>query len=125
MATTRTCRRCNGSKVYILASGAPGPCFNCWGQGVVTVYTSAEKSQMVRESQQEDAAREVVTQRAGQIAPPAGVTAYDFPTIVRAGFNSLRDHEPERLAKLYASLDAGRVDDVVRALYEYRVAVAS
>ncbi|MFE1425418.1 hypothetical protein ACFW6C_07600 [Streptomyces fungicidicus] len=42
-----------------------------------------------------------------------------------AGFERLAEREPTRLEKLYRSLDAGRLDDVVHALYAYWTAKPS
>lgn len=40
-------------------------------------------------------------------------------TRVRYGFNKLEKQESERLPKLYASVNAGRIDDVIDALIKY------
>lgn len=120
MSHQRTHRYCGGKGEVPRASGLPGFCFACNGTGKITVYSAAEKAAKRARQDRWDATRELVRAHARKVTAPAGVSSLVFSLDVRAGFENLGEREPERLEKLYASLDAGRIDDVVYALYTYR-----
>jgi hypothetical protein len=120
MSYQRAHRYCGGKGEVPRASGIPGFCFACNGTGKITVYTAAEKAVRQAERSRWDSTRELVRSHARKITAPDGVPSLTFSLDVRAGFETLAEREPDRLEKLYASLDAGRIDDVVYALYEYR-----
>lgn len=124
MSYQRTHRYCGGKGEVPRSSGLPGHCFGCNGTGQITVYTAAEKAARKAKSERWEATRELVRAHARKIQAPAGVSSLTFSLDVRAGFENLGEREPQRLERLYASLDAGRVDDVVYALYNYRTAKA-
>lgn len=125
MSYQRTHRYCDGKGEVPRASGMPGYCFGCEGTGRVTVYTAAERAARQAKRDRWESARALVEKRARKLSAPAGVTALTFRLDVVAGFDTLGEREPERMEKLYASLDAGRTDDVVYALYAYRRATAA
>jgi len=125
MSYQRKHRYCGGKGFIRLASGADGHCFGCKGTGMQTVYTVAERSAKRAKRERWEDARKLVGTQARRMSPPPGVPALVFRLDVVAGFDSLGEQEPERMEKLYASLDAGRADDVVRALYAYRVTMRS
>jgi hypothetical protein len=125
MSHQRTHRYCGGKGEVPRASGIPGYCFGCKGTGKITVYIAAEKASLRAKQERWDSTRELVRAHARKLPAPEGVSSLTFSLDVRAGFENLAEREPERLVKLYASLDAGRLDDVVYALYAYRTAAAS
>lgn len=125
MSHQRTHRYCGGKGEVPRASGLPGFCFGCNGTGKLTVYTAAEKAARQAKRDRWESARALIEKRARKLSAPEGVTALTFRLDVVAGFDTLGEREPDRLEKLYASLDAGRIDDVVYALYAYRQAVVA
>lgn len=99
--------------VFIRQNGMPDVCYPCGGTGFIKVYTKEEKSQIEAAKKERYDALCSVKARAKEIG------WYPYQDSVRDGFEKLATEEPERLPKLYASLRAGRIDDVVRALDAY------
>lgn len=122
MSHQRTHRYCGGKGEVPRSSGLPGFCFGCNGTGKIPVYTAAEKAAQKAKQERWESTRALVEKHARKIPAPEGVYALTFRLDAVAGFDTLGEREPERLEKLYASLDAGRIDDVVYALYAYRIA---
>jgi hypothetical protein len=122
MSHQRTHRYCGGRGFITLASGAPGHCFACNGTGKLTVYTAAEKAAQRAKRDRWESARSLIESHARKMTAPAGVSSMTFRLDTVAGFDALGEREPARMERLYTSLDAGRLDDVVRALYAYRTA---
>lgn len=120
MSDLRTHRYCNGKGEVPRVSGAPGHCFGCHGTGTITVYTAAEKAAKRAEAKRFDEARDLVREHAKTMTPPKGVSRLVVSYEVAAAIETLSGREPERMSRLYASLDAGHLDDVVYALYAYR-----
>ncbi|WP_086559924.1 hypothetical protein [Streptomyces africanus] len=125
MSHQRTHRYCGGKGEVPRTSGMPGYCFGCEGTGKITVYTAAEKAARQAKRERWESARALVEKHARTVQAPEGVRALVFRHEVVAGFDTLGEREPQRMEKLYASLDAGRIDDVVYALYEYRQSTAA
>jgi hypothetical protein len=94
-----------------------------WGWTLVSDTTADDKDDTTDE--RFEAARETVQARALEITPPQGVAPRMFSDLVAIGFVKLASRQPSRLTKLYASLDAGRTDDVVYALYSYMKALSA
>lgn len=109
--------RCKGTGGFELANGNVVPCASCCGRGFLIIYTAAEKAERKAAWDRRYATLDIIKRRAAEISEgePRG-----FADVVRQGFGMLADREPERLERLYASLDAGRLDDVIRALVAYR-----
>jgi hypothetical protein len=116
----RKCGRCKGSGVYQLPNGDYGHCFGCatteGSAGRVTVRTGDDKRTHDDNMRFVYSFLPVLRQRATAIAA-ADAPAYS--TWAKEGLWALVKREPERLTKLRESVDAGRVDDVIRALAAY------
>lgn len=117
----RTHGRCKGTGGFELANGNVVPCAGCSARGYLVVYTAAEKAANQAAWDRRNAALDAIKKRAATMAADMpGSAGAIFPQVVKAGFSQLEGREPERLEKLYESIDTGRIDDVVRALYRYR-----
>lgn len=114
MATTVTtkCKRCNGTGVWM----GRGECFGCNMAGVRTHirYTATEKAEKDARQARVSAVRNAIWSWAE--ANLSKLDRWD----AQDGYIALRDREPERFEKLLASVEAGRLEDVVRALVAYR-----
>lgn len=119
MSYQRTHRYCNGTGEVPRASGMPGFCFACNGTGKITVYTAAEKAARKAEKDRWSNTRSLIEARARKIQAPEGVSQLTFRLDAVSGYDRLGEREPGRMIKLYESVAAGRIDDVVRALYAY------
>lgn len=125
MSYQRTHQYCGGKGFVRLASGAEGWCFKCDGTGMITVLTKEERAARMERQERWERTRALVDTHARTMAAPAGVSSLSFRLDAVAGFDALSEREPARLEKLYASISAGRVDDVVRALFAYRSSPAA
>jgi hypothetical protein len=106
----KQCGRCGGSRQF-----RGGTCFNCRGTGEVTVhvYTAEEKhANAVAFQRAQDALTALREFAAGELGREQG---YDMAT----AFGHLRDHAPERFAKLLTSVESGNVRPVATALLTY------
>lgn len=122
MARTIKHRYCGGQGWIRLVSGADATCQPCCGTGRIITRTKAEKAAIKASEARFNTAREVVRKHAATVSVPEGVLLRaSFPYLVVHGLEMLAEREPERLEKLYASLDSGRLTDVVQALYTYHV----
>ncbi|MFF8942852.1 hypothetical protein ACF1A5_11385 [Streptomyces sp. NPDC014864] len=117
MAGKRTHRYCGGKGWITLTSGAEATCQPCGGKGWTPVYTAAERAEMDAQRKRETKAAETCERRAREIA--TGSSRDGYVRVVQMGFWHLREHAPERFATMLRSLDAGRLDDVVKALHAY------
>lgn len=118
----RTHTRCKGTGGFELVNGNIVPCAGCCGRGYLIIYTAAEKAARKAAWEQRCKAQQMIKQHAAKMSEGmTGMLAVTFAEIARQGFGRLADREPERLSKLYASLAAGRLDDVVNALYHYKI----
>lgn len=123
--TENPCRRCSGTGTWGGVGGRGGWCFRCQGAGSVTYtrYTAQEKAEFKARWDRRMAALETVKAFAARLDESLGLTSAsregNHGSLSVWGFNRLADSEPERFDKMLASLDEGRVYDVVRALAEY------
>lgn len=120
MAGKRTHRYCGGKGWIRLRSGAEATCQPCGGKGWTPVYTAAERAEREAERKRLTDAVERCERRAREIA--TGLSRDGYVRVVQMGFWHLHQYAPERFAKMMRSLDAGRLDDVVRALHAYFLA---
>lgn len=121
MASKRKHSKCKGTGTYTQTTGHVTNCLGCT-DGYVTVYTPQEKVERESLRQRRSRALALIKARAGEIQEERGPWD-NFADVVRSGFDQLEQREPERLIRLYASVEASRVDDVVRALYDYRTSL--
>lgn len=123
MATTYTvkCRRCNGTGVYTgwTVAGRGGECFGCDGTGskLITRYTADEKAAIQERLGRRKRCLKLISARAREL----GTATKDSELMWDAeyGFAALESREPDRFATMLAALEAGRLDDVIRALAAY------
>ena len=120
----RECTKCRAKRddifpptpgVYWRHNGYPDVCYPCNGTGFIKIYTKEEKEQMTRYQDAFNEALSAIKDHALTIGDDARYLAIE-------GFWRLKRQEPGRLPRLYASLNNGRVDDVVRALIQYEQA---
>jgi len=118
---TITCRRCGGTGAYngMTAAGRGGVCFGCDGRGVKTVtrYTAEEKAARELFAQRIADARAQVKARARELG--GGRRNSELETSANYAFGYLRDEAPDRFLRMLDSVEAGRLDDVVRHLAAY------
>lgn len=88
-----------------------------WGWTLVSDTTADDKD--TASDEKFAATLEILQDRALEIEPPQNVPSGKAADWITVAFTTLARREPSRLKKLYASLDAGRTDDVVYALYRY------
>lgn len=116
---TRKHARCDGTGTITLASGAPATCMGCSGTGRISAYTSAQRTWLKHRAQRHMSAQKAVKAYAASIAHRVDNVEY----MAASGLDYLMMREPHRMEKLYASVEGGRVSDVVRALCAYRAAL--
>jgi hypothetical protein len=106
----KQCGRCGGSR-YVRG----GVCFNCRGAGEVTVivYTAEEKRANADAFQRAQDA--LGTLRAFAATELNKQDGWDMAT----AFGHLRDHSPERFARLLTSVESGHARTVAHALLAY------
>lgn len=116
---TRSHTYCGGTGSVTLASGAPVTCMGCSGIGRVPVFSKAQRAELERTAQRHMNALARIKAYAASVASRVDNVEY----LASSGFDLLQTREPHRLVKLYDSIESGRVADVVRALYDYRMSV--
>lgn len=116
----RYCRRCHGTGFYSQLVrrthlGVPGLCLLCDGKGQIRIPTPEEVA--------EKKARDAAWRRLLAVLPTIKAAIKALPT--HAGRHDAQDglsylyEDRERLAKMVASVEAGRVDAVVAHLITY------
>lgn len=106
----RRCRRCDGTGEF-----ARGQCFNCLGAGFTTpAATTAPRHNISipRRTATIDAIRARATDLDGYRNGP-------IETETSWARSLLEDNEPARFERLVASVESGRIDDVITALRAY------
>jgi hypothetical protein len=63
---------------------------------------------------------EILRKRAREVETPTGTTRLIFSLDIVRRFEMLAGKEPQRLGQLYRSVEQGRLDDVIWALYAYQ-----
>jgi hypothetical protein len=112
--------RCQGTGGFELANGNVVPCAGC-SRGYLIIYTAAERAALKQASSMRLKTVNIIKRRATELAKDMpGMRGALFADTVRQGFGILADEEPERLAKLYQSIENGRLDDVIHSLHSYR-----
>lgn len=123
MSTTYTvkCKRCNGTGVWTgwTPAGRGGECFGCDGTGLkaITRYTAAEKAERQQHLGRRSRSLTLITERGREIGAEQGDAELMWDA--EYGFAALESHEPDRFVKMLATLEAGRLDDVIYALVAY------
>lgn len=119
---TRKCGRCDGTGDYPIPGGRTDVCWGCGNsegpRGYVVVRTGADKAQHDEDMAFVRAFIPELRKRATAIAPDAA-TAGQYASRAKEGLWALAKREPGRLTALRASVAAGRLDDVIRALVAY------
>lgn len=123
MATyTRKCSRCDGTGTYPVPGGRTGDCWGCTNsegpRGYVVVRTGEDKAQYDANMAFVHRFASTVRMRATEIAPEPDASG-TYASRAKDGLWALAQREPERVSRLRASVEAGRLDDVIRALAAY------
>lgn len=121
---TVDCRRCQHTGIWNPQPTAlrSGVCFACQGSGIRTFkrYTEADKEQITRWFAWRTHTQESIDARGDELDAD---TRYVFDRIIkdhaRWGLDLLETSEPRRVLALFASIQHGRLDDVIAALGEY------
>jgi hypothetical protein len=106
----RKCRRCSGTGEF-----AHGQCFNCLGAGFTTPTAKTAPHHNVSTSRRL-AVISAIRIRATELD---GYRNGSIETETSWARSLLEDNEPARFERLVASVEAGRVDDVITALRAY------
>jgi len=113
-----TCRRCNGTGEF---SRTHGVCFNCQGAGF-TYPTAKTAPRHDVSSARRMATINTIRTRAVE---RDGMRNGPIETETSWARSLLEDNEPARFERLVASVEAGRVDNVIEALRAYHHANVS
>jgi hypothetical protein len=117
---TRKHRYCGGKGFIRLASGAETICQPCNGTGTLVLVSAAERRAREEGIQRFMATCEILRKRAREVETPTGTTRLIFSLDIVRRFEMLAGKEPQRLGQLYRSVEQGRLDDVIWALYAYQ-----
>lgn len=111
---TVACRQCNGTGID---RGRQCPACKGTREQQETRYTAAERAELRELDRRTELARSRVLTRVVELCD--GRQDAQLVHDAGRGLEHLREHEPDRFARLLSSVEHGRLDDVIRALSAY------